>query len=107
MALRFTKLFFRFELFYRIVQASMSYARYAFTSTVLQNGSVLVIGGAQLANSDSTWENSQLLGSCELYVNGTWYRTGSLTFPRAGHQVTLHRPLKEIVEFRPITRTVF
>ena len=65
----------------------MNTARYAFTATVLQNGSVLVVGGAQLPNSESTWDNSQLLASCELYVNGTWYPSSNLTYPRAGHQV--------------------
>ena len=65
----------------------MSNARYAFTASLLANGSVLVTGGAQQPNSDANWTNSDVLASCEIYTNGTWYPTGSLNYARADHQV--------------------
>lgn len=80
------------------LQAPMAHARYAFTATQLKNGSILVVGGAQLQNSDLTWQNSGVLSSCELFTKGVWTSTSNLTYPRAGHQVCLflwHLALKE------------
>lgn len=65
----------------------MNRARYASTATVLSNGSVLVTGGAQEPNAGADWTNAQLLSSCEIYNNGTWYTTGSLHIARADHEV--------------------
>ena len=77
---------------FQTVQASMNDARYAFTATNMTNGKILVAGGAQLPNTDTTWQSSNLLSSCEIYSNGVWTYTGNLSFPRAGHQVWFFFP---------------
>ena len=52
------------------------------TATLLANGKVLVVGGANILNSCCP-----RLGSAELYdpATGQWGVTGSLGTPRAGH----------------------
>jgi len=61
---------------------NLNTARFDDTSTLLQNGEVLVAGG-----SDDNTE----LASAELYnpASGTWSFTGSMTTPRAGQTATL------------------
>ncbi|HEY3319857.1 MAG TPA: kelch repeat-containing protein, partial [Planctomycetota bacterium] len=61
---------------------SMGTARYSHTSTLLQNGRILVAGG---------WDGSTTFASAELYdpATGTWTATGSLAAARRLHTATL------------------
>jgi len=65
-----------------VVAGSMSVARSGHSATLLPNGIVLVVGGA---NSSGT------LNSAELYdpAKGSFAPTGDLAFPRQGHAATL------------------
>lgn len=53
----------------------------------------MAIGGSTLPEQDGSWNESSLLTSCEMFVNGTWYNSSNLTHPRANFQVSLHRLL--------------
>jgi hypothetical protein len=62
---------------------SLTYARYFFTATVLQNGQVLIVGGIGYG--------SAFVPTCELYnpTTGTFSVTGNLNIPRFNHTATL------------------
>jgi hypothetical protein len=61
---------------------SLNTARFDDTSTLLQNGKVLLAGGS---------DDNTALASAELYnpASGTWSFTGSMSTPRAGQTATL------------------
>jgi WD40 repeat protein len=61
---------------------SLNTARYVHTATLLHNGKVLAVGGANFGNA---------LASAELYdpARGSWSSTGSLNTARAGYTATL------------------
>ena len=61
---------------------SMSTARYSHTTTLLPDGTALVVGGVGPTGA---------LASAELYdpVSGTWSTTGSMAFARSSHTATL------------------
>ncbi|CAF1468140.1 unnamed protein product [Adineta steineri] len=62
--------------------SSMNDARSSHTASVLSNGKVLVVGGA---------DNSGSLNSAELYdpSSGTWTTTGNMTDARKGHTASV------------------
>jgi hypothetical protein len=62
---------------------SLNTPRVYFTATLLQNGQVLIVGGAQGGGSP--------FGTCELFnpVTGTFTLTGNLNVPREWHSATL------------------
>ena len=71
---------------------SMSIGRFYFTATLLQNGKVLVAGGAT--------DTESATATAELYdpVTGGWATTGSMHDARAGFSATLLRNGKVLVE---------
>jgi N-acetylneuraminic acid mutarotase len=73
-----------------IPTGSLNIARRDHTATLLDNGKVLVVGGASFGNS---------FASSELYdpATGTWSFTGSLDTPRVGHTATLLQNGKVLV----------
>lgn len=66
---------------------SLNSARYEHTATLLNNGTVLLVGGFE------SWDTpiGPVLGSAELFdpTTGTFSLTGSLITPRANHAATL------------------
>jgi N-acetylneuraminic acid mutarotase len=66
------------------ITGSMSVERIWFTATLLSDGKVLVVGGADKQGLNT-------LSSAELYdpVSGTWTNTGSLNIARLSHTATL------------------
>lgn len=71
---------------------NMTVRRYAQTSTLLQNGEVLLSGGFSFdANACITDGTSPVLKSAELYdpSNGSFASTGSMAEERGGHTATL------------------
>ena len=71
---------------------SMSVGRFSFTATTLQNGKVLVAGGAT--------DTESATATAELYdpATGAWTTTGSMHDARAGFSATLLRNGKVLVE---------
>lgn len=63
----------------------MAQPRFDHTITRLDNGSVLVTGGAYLAANGT----EVALRSCEMWTDGTWTRVANLSYARAGHRVPL------------------
>lgn len=74
---------------------SLTTSRAFFTATLLKNGKVLVVGGA---NTDAA-QAEEALRSAELYdpVKGTWSRTGALQVGRSSHTATLLNSGKVLV----------
>lgn len=71
---------------------TMTNPRYAHTSTLLQNGGVLITGGYSFDSSDCTQDNSSpALESAEIYdpSSGSFAPTGSMAVIRGGHTATL------------------
>jgi hypothetical protein len=66
------------------VTGSMGIARGGFSTTLLPDGKVLVVGGDALVEGVDT-------ASAELYdpASGTWTAAGSMATPRSGHTATL------------------
>jgi hypothetical protein len=64
---------------------SMADARFAYTATLLQDGRVLVVGGADMVDGTDN------LATAEIYdpATGRFTRTGSMTHGRARHTATL------------------
>lgn len=60
---------------------NLATGRYSHTATLLGNGKVLVVGGADV--------NNQSLNSAELFSDGLWVNTGNLIKARADHSATL------------------
>jgi len=73
---------------------NMTVARYAQTSTLLQNGKVLVAGGFSVAPDSCLFDFPPPLNSAELYdpSNDSFAPTGNLAGERGGHTAT---PLKD------------
>jgi len=72
--------------------ATMTNRRYAQTSTLLQNGAVLITGGYSFDSFDcDNPETSPALASAETYdpSNGSFAPTGSMAEVRGGHTATL------------------
>ena len=69
----------------------MNRARLGHQAVALLNGSILAIGGSSLPEEDGNFTESALLSSCEIYLNGTWYYSANLTYPRANFQVKAHK----------------
>ncbi len=73
--------------------SNMHYARWNHTSTTLQNGKVLVVGGTEclIPNNDGLCSGGGLSKTAELYdpATGTWSDTGSFTIARESHTATL------------------
>jgi len=70
----------------------MTSRRYAHTSTLLQNGSVLITGGYSFDSSDCLQHvTSPAVASAEIYdpANGSFAPTGSMAEVRGGHTATL------------------
>lgn len=71
---------------------TMTSRRYAHTSTLLQNGSVLITGGYSFDSSDCLQHvTSPAVASAEIYdpANGSFAPTGSMAEVRGGHTATL------------------
>ena len=68
----------------------MSQPRLGHQGVALLNGSIMAIGGSTVPEEDGSWNESSLLTSCEMFVNGTWYPSSNLTHPRANFQVQTH-----------------
>ena len=66
----------------------MNQARTGHQGVALKNGSIMAIGGSSTPQEDGTWNETNLLISCELYINGTWQNSSNLTYPRADFQVS-------------------
>ncbi len=69
---------------------ALNVARYAHTATVLQDGTVLVVGG--FGGPTSTLQSGgAALASAEIYnpATGTWALTGSMTTARMNHTASL------------------
>ena len=71
-------------------QGSLNQPRLAHQGVALLNGSVMAIGGSTVPQQDGTWNESTLLNSCEVLVDGVWYNSSNLTHPRANFQVGRH-----------------
>lgn len=69
------------------VRPSMNIRRAQFTSTILHDGKIMVIGGI----GGTTGSNSQTLNSAEIYdpVAQTWTPVPNMSQPRHGHTATL------------------
>jgi hypothetical protein len=71
---------------------TMTNRRYAQTSTLLQNGAVLITGGYSFDSSDCDQDGtSPAVSSAEIYdpSNGSFAPTGSMAAVRGGHTATL------------------
>ncbi len=71
--------------------SSMKEPRYSQTSTLLQNGKVLITGGNSFNFECSDLDTSPQLTSAELYdpSSGSFTSTGSMSEARSGHTATL------------------
>jgi prolyl-tRNA editing enzyme YbaK/EbsC (Cys-tRNA(Pro) deacylase) len=67
------------------VTSSMEVQRIGHTATTLQNGKVLIAGGANCASTCTTFNNAELYDP----VSGTFSPTGNMTGPRQYHTATL------------------
>ena len=101
---------------------SLAVARYGHTSTLLQDGRVLVAGGHYTIVDDAGDGESVVLSSTEIFDprSGAWTNAGELTVARDGHTATLlpsgkvliaggldylRQPLKSSEIFDPATGT--